>query len=76
MRLAKWAQQYGGVYRVRFFYAFGVVVTDPMLVRAILQVWQHPGARKEGGDGGGFGTACGVSGGVSCGTTSITVTTT
>lgn len=38
MRLAMWTARYGGVYKLRFFYAFGVVVTDPQLVRAVLQV--------------------------------------
>lgn len=49
MRFAEWTQRYGGVYRIRFFYAFGVIVTDPQLVRAILQV------RGVGGGGGGAG---------------------
>jgi hypothetical protein len=46
MRFAEWTQRYGGVYKIRFFYAFGVVVTDPQLVRAILQVWGERGVRE------------------------------
>jgi hypothetical protein len=38
MRLSEYAKQYGGLYRIRFFYAFGVIATDPTLVRAVLQV--------------------------------------
>lgn len=38
MRFAGYAKQYGGLYRMRFFYAFGVIATDPALVRAVLQV--------------------------------------
>lgn len=38
MRFASWVQQYGGLYRIRFFHAYGVIVTDPALVRAVLQV--------------------------------------
>jgi len=38
MRFASWVQQYGGLYRIRFFHAYGVIATDPALVRAVLQV--------------------------------------
>lgn len=38
MRMVEWTRQYGGVYRLRFLWSYGVLVTDPALARAVLQV--------------------------------------
>lgn len=38
MQLADWTAKYGSVYRIRFLHRWAVVVTDPTLVRAVLQV--------------------------------------
>eukprot|EP00879_Flechtneria_rotunda_P010935 GHRR01011426.1.p1 GENE.GHRR01011426.1~~GHRR01011426.1.p1 ORF type:complete len:628 (+),score=243.39 GHRR01011426.1:210-2093(+) len=37
LSLAEWTATYGSVYRIRFLYNWGVIVTDPGLVRAVLQ---------------------------------------
>jgi cytochrome P450 len=37
MQLAEWTAKYGSVYKIRFLHKWAVVVTDPILVRAVLQ---------------------------------------